>query len=146
MTKSNFLESGLLNLVLNNTNLAGIGDATGLRGSSTAGNLFIGLHTSAPAETANQTSAEATYTGYAREGVSRAGSAWTESNGTAVNAAEIAFDECTAGSNTVTHVTIGIAGSGTTSILYVGALTSAIQVSAGVTVRFAAGQLQVSED
>ncbi len=41
MSKSNTLASGLLSLILNNANLANIGDSTGLRGSSTQGSLYL---------------------------------------------------------------------------------------------------------
>ncbi|HYT46730.1 MAG TPA: hypothetical protein VEP90_30670, partial [Methylomirabilota bacterium] len=66
MSKSNTWESDLLLLVFNNTNAGSIGDATGLRGSSTAGSLYVSLHTADPGETDDQTSSEATYTSYAR--------------------------------------------------------------------------------
>lgn len=66
-----------LNLLFNNTNAANIGDATGLRGSSTAGNLYISLHTSDPGATGDQTTNEATYTSYARVAVVRSASGWT---------------------------------------------------------------------
>ena len=62
MSKSNSLENGLLELIFKNTNLANIGDATGLRGSTTAGNLFFSLHTGDPGEAGDQTTNETSYT------------------------------------------------------------------------------------
>lgn len=50
MSASNAFETALLTLIFNNTNLANVGDATGLRGSTTAGSFYIGLHTADPGE------------------------------------------------------------------------------------------------
>jgi hypothetical protein len=41
----NTSENDLLLLLFNNTNWANLGDATGLRGSSTAGSFYVSLHT-----------------------------------------------------------------------------------------------------
>ena len=48
MSMSNAAETAWLTLLLNNTNWANIGDATGLRGSTVAGSLYIALHTADP--------------------------------------------------------------------------------------------------
>lgn len=75
---ADFLQNGILDLIFRNANaLANVGDATGLRGSSTAGSLYIALHTADPGATGNQTTSEATYTSYARVGVVRSNSGWT---------------------------------------------------------------------
>jgi hypothetical protein len=50
MPLSDTFENDLMLLVFNNTNCADVGDATGLRGSSTAGSLYIALHTADPGE------------------------------------------------------------------------------------------------
>lgn len=50
MSKGNTFENDLLLLIFNNTDAALIGDATGLRGSSTAGSLYVALHTADPGE------------------------------------------------------------------------------------------------
>jgi hypothetical protein len=146
MSKNNTFENELLSHVLANADIADIGDATGLRGSSTAGSLYISLHTADPGETGNQTTSEATYTGYARVAVARSGSGWTVTNNSAVNAAEVAFPECTGGSNTITWFEVGTASSGAGKVLYRGQLTSSLAVSTGITPRFAAGELQITED
>ena len=73
MSKTNAWENGLLLLVFNNTNFANVGDATGLRGSSAAGNLHLSLHTSDPGEAGSQTTNEIAYTSYARVAVARSG-------------------------------------------------------------------------
>jgi len=149
MSASNAFENSLLLLLFNNTNIANIGDATGLRGSSTAGSLFVALHTADPGEAGDQTTSEATYTGYARVAVARSGAGFTVS-GTAptqvANAAAVGFPACTAGSNTVTYFSIGVATSGASVILVSGALTASLAVSNGITPSFAIGQLVATCD
>lgn len=54
--------NAFLLLFFNNTNWAVVGDATGLRSSSTAGSLYLSLHTSSPAEAGNQSTNEISYT------------------------------------------------------------------------------------
>jgi hypothetical protein len=46
-----------------NANMAGVGDATGLRGSSTAGNLIVHLHTADPGANAANKVVYAEYSG-----------------------------------------------------------------------------------
>jgi hypothetical protein len=58
MSASDEFENGILSLVLENTNYANVGDATGLRGSTTAGVLYVSLHTATLADTATQTTTE----------------------------------------------------------------------------------------
>jgi hypothetical protein len=106
----------------------------------------VALHTADPGEAGDQTTSEATYTGYARVTVSRNGSGWTVSGNQASNTAEITFPECTGGSNTITHVSVGLAVSGASQILYKGALTAAINVSNLITPRFPVGTLIMQED
>jgi hypothetical protein len=149
MSASNTFEAAVLNLLLNNTNIANLGDATGVRGSATAGSAFVALHTADPGEAGDQTTSEATYTGYARVAVSRSGSAWTISGTaptTAANAAAVNFASCTAGSNTITHFSVGFATSGASTIIVSGALTSSLAVSAGITPSFAIGALTATCD
>lgn len=106
-------------------------------GSSPATVLDIALHTAAPASSA-QTSNEATYGGYARVTVARSGAGWdAPSGGSLDNAALIQFAECTSGSNTVTHVSVGVSD----VIIHYGALTASRAVSAGIQPQFAAGAL-----
>lgn len=146
MSKGNTFETELLDLILNNANIANIGDATGLRGSTTPGSLYIALHTADPGEAGSQTTSEATYGGYARIAVSRSGGQWTVASGSASNANAITGSACTSGSSTITHVSVGTSSSGAGKILYKGALTSSLAVSTGITPSFAAGQLTLSED
>lgn len=151
MSKSNTWESDLLKLVFNNTTAALIGDATGLVGSSTAGSLYVSLHTADPTEGGNQTSSEATYTSYARVAVARTTGGWTvtlvdSGPSTVANVAATNFPQCTGGSNTITHVGIGASSSGTGKLLYSGALNSSLAVSNNITPSFQAGTLVITED
>jgi hypothetical protein len=108
-------------------------------------NLYVALHTADPGEAGSQTTSECAFGSYARVTVARSGSGFTVSGDTASNAAVIAFPECTSGSETVTHVSIGTASSGAGQILYKGALTASRSVSSGITLQFAIGALQVTE-
>lgn len=146
MSKSNAFENELLLLIFNNTDIANIGDAAGLQNSAAAGSLFVALHTADPGEGGTQATSEATYTGYARVGVARSGAGWTVSGNGVTNAAAVTFGECTAGTNTITHFSVGKETSGSTAILYSDALTAPLAVSALITPEFAAGALDITED
>lgn len=146
MSASNDFESDCLLLLLNNTNIANIGDATGLRGSTAAGSVYVALHTADPGEAGKQNTSETTYTGYARVAVARSGAGWTIS-GTAptqaANAAVVTFGACTAGPVTLTHFSVGYESSGATKIIISGALTAnlAVTASPSITPSFAIGAL-----
>lgn len=146
MSASNAFETSLLALLFNNTNNANIGDATGLRGSTTVGVFYVGLHTADPGETGTQSTSEASYTGYARVSVARSSAGWTVSGNAVSNAAAINFAAATAGSSTVTYFSIGTDVSGTGNLLFSGALTASLAVSAGITPSFATGALSVTAD
>ena len=132
-------ENNLLKLLFNNTTWANVGDVTGLVGSTAAGSFYISLHTADPTDAGNQSSSEATYTGYARVAVARSGAGWTVSGSSVSNAAAITFGACTAGSNTITHFAVGRASSGTGEIIGYG--TCSLSVSSGITPSFAIGAL-----
>lgn len=148
MSATNAFETALLQHIFQNADVALIGDATGLRGSTTAGSLFVSLHTADPGETGNQTTSETTYTGYARQGVVRSGSGWAVSGNNASNVAPITFGPCTTGTATITHFGIGTASTGTGSLLFKGALAASISVttSSNATQTFAIGALDVDAD
>ena len=150
MSTSNAFETSLITLLFQNTNIANIGDATGLRGATTVGSLYVGLHTADPGEAGTQATSEATYTGYARVAVARTSGGWTITSpggvGTVANAAAITFPACTAGSNTLTFFSIGTTASGATDLLLSGALTASLAVSNGITPSFAIGALTTTVD
>lgn len=149
MSATNVLEAGLLSLLFENANYANVGDATGLRGSSTAGSFEISLHTGDPGETGSQTTSEAGYTSYARVAVARSTAGWTVS-GTAptqaANDAAITFPACTGSSSTCTHFGIGSDHTGAGNLFISGALTASLAVSTGITPSFGISQLLVQLD
>ena len=133
MSKSNAFENAWLQLVFQNATIANIGDATGLRGSTTAGQLFFSLHTADPGEVGTQATSEVSYTGYARVGVARSGAGFTVTDNSVSPAANIDFPACTAGTATATHFSVGVASSGAALVLYKGAISPTIAIAAGVT-------------
>lgn len=133
MSKANSWENGLLLLAFNNTNFANVGDATGLRGSSTAGSFYVSLHTSDPGEAGDQTTNEIAYTSYARVAVARSGAGFTVTNNSVSPAANVSFPAGTGGSGTATHFGIGTASSGAGVLLYKGTVTPNIVCGNGIT-------------
>lgn len=149
--KSDIFENDLLKLIFNGTAIANIADNAA---SAPLTNLFIALHTADPlagaTEGQSQTTSEATYTGYARQAVARTAGAFsvtTDAAGlTKVSpTAVISFPQATAGSNTITHFSIGTAVSGTGKILYAGTVSPNINVVAGVQPQLTTAT-QVTED
>jgi hypothetical protein len=146
MSKTNAFETDLLELIFNNLAIANIGDASGLQPSGAAGSLYVSLHTADPGEAGDQTTSETSYTNYARVAVARSGAGWTIVGNNVSNTSAINFPQCTGGSATITHFGIGTASSGAGNLLFKGALTASLAVSAGITPQFAAGELDVNED
>ena len=144
MSATNVMENGLLSLIFENANYANVGDATGLRGSSTAGVFYISLHTGDPGETGSQNTTEADYTSYARVSVARSTAGWTVASGVADNDAAISFPAATGGSSTVTNFGIGSDSSAAGNLFFKG--TCSLSVSTGITPQFAAGALDISLD
>jgi hypothetical protein len=133
MGKSNFLSNALLKLIFNATAIANIADNAA---SSPLTNLFWALHTADPTASGVQNTSEATYTGYSRVSVARTTGGFTASSAQSTSpAANVDFPACTAGSNTITFASIGVAVSGATNILYSGTVTPNITVTNGVTPR-----------
>lgn len=147
MSASNVFETDLLELLFLNTTLANFGDATGLVGSTGAGNLTVALHTNAgsPGEGGDQSTNETTYGSYARQSVARSGSGWAVAAGVADNAALITFPQASSGSDVLAHVSIG--GGFSNNMFFYGALTATLTITAGVTQpEFAIGALDISLD
>jgi hypothetical protein len=136
MSKGNTTENDVLLKLFNATELSWDANT----------DLYVALHTGDPGESGNQQSSECAFGSYARQTVARSGSGWTVSGNTATNAATISFPECSSGSETVSYVSIGTASSGTGQILYSGALSASRSVSSGITLQFAAGALDITED
>lgn len=143
MSKANTTENALLALIFNATTFDGIAENDT---TSPNTNLYLALHTADPGEAGNQTTNEATYTSYARIAIARSGAGWTVSGNTAQNAALAQFPQCTGGTNTITHVSIGLLSSGAGTILYSGALNASLSVANLIQPQFSAGALTVTED
>lgn len=144
MSATNAFETALLTLLFLNTDLANVGDATGLRGSTTAGSFYISLHTANPDETGVQNTSEAGYTSYARVAVARSAAQWTVTNDTCDNDNAISFPAATGGSATCTHFGVGSASSSPGNLFVYGALAASLAVSNGITPSFAAGALDIT--
>lgn len=145
MSKSNAWETDLLNMVFNNTPAALIGDATGLRGSSAAGSLYLSLHTADPGEAGTQSTSEVTYTSYARVAVARTSGGFTISGNAVSLAANAVFPAGTGGSGTAAFFGIGTDATGTGKLLYKGAISPTIVTGSGVTPQINAGVVVTEE-
>lgn len=142
MSKGNTFENELLAHILENADIALIGDATGLRGSAAAGSLHFALHTADPGEAGAQNTSEVAYTGYARAAISRAPASWDiVGDGTATLAAILSFPQRTdAGVPvTATHFSLGTSATGTGKILYRGAITPNIIINQNTTPQLGTG-------
>lgn len=139
MSKGNTTENDLLNLFFLKTLPAWAGTLSDTGDT----NITVALHTADPWEAGTQSTSEATYTSYARVNVIRTSAGWTVAWNTSSNAALIQFPEATGGTNTITHVSLGV-NSG--QIMYSGALTASRSVSSGIQPQFNIWSLQISED
>ncbi len=144
MSATNVFEAGILSLIFENANYANVGDATGLRGSTTAGVFWIGLHTGDPGEGGSQNTTESAYTNYARVSNARSTAGWTVAAGVADNDAAITFPQCGATGSSITNFGIGSDSTGAGNLFLKGA--SVLTVSQNVTPSFAAGSLDISLD
>ena len=142
MSKGDTFENDWLKLIFNATAIANIADNAA---ASPLTNLYVALHTADPGEAGTQSTSEATYTGYARVAVARTSGGWTVAANSVSPVANIDFGACTAGTNTITYWSVGVASSGATKILYSGAVSPSISVSAGVTPRLTTAST-VTED
>lgn len=147
MSLTNAIETSLLSLLFNNANAANIGDATGLRGSTTAGVFYVSLHTADPGEAGTQSTSETAYTGYARVAVARTAGGWTVVGNQVSNTAVIAFGNATASPGAaLTHFGVGTDASGAGNLVLKGALGSSYQPAVGNAPQFGAGQLTATLD
>lgn len=127
-------------VVFNGTTWAGWMDNTV---TSPVTNVVSTLHTADPS-TGNQTTSEASYTGATRVNVARTSGGWSCTSGVATNVAAIVHGACTGGSNTISHVSLGKAASGTGEVACSGAVTTPLAVSTGVTPQFAISGISVT--
>ncbi len=155
MSKTNNFEDHLLQLLFQNvvtgSHVLNIGD--GLRGSATAGSLWISLHVADPGEApaTEQTTSETTYTNYSpngRQAVVRSAAGWAVAGGTADNVADIDFPVGGATGATISHFGVGTVDlpSGNGQLLYAGTVTPNLVVSSGVPPTFSIGDCNIAED
>ena len=78
--------------------------------------------------------------------MARTAGGWTVSGNQVSNTATVQFGECTAGSATATHFSVGLLTSGAGDILYSGSLSASRSISSGITPLFNAGALQGTID
>lgn len=147
-SKSNTWEEQALEMLFINTTVPLIGDAGGLRGSATAGSLYISLHLSDPGESGTQETNEISYTGYARKAVIRNDlSGWEFTSGSLKNMGTLVFGKMTGGTGgTVTHFGIGTSSSGAGKLLYSGAFAAGRQITEGITVSIPSEEIVITED
>jgi hypothetical protein len=132
MSKSNAFENSLLKLIFNATAIANLADNAA---TSPLTNLYVSLHTADPGEAGDQSTSEATYTGYARVAVLRTTGGWTVTNNRVSPVANIDFPNCTVGTNTITYFGVGTSSTGAGVLYYSGSVSPSISVSSGVTPR-----------
>lgn len=132
MSLGNTFENDLAKLIFNATAIANIADNAA---SSPLTNLYVAFHTADPGEAGDQTTSETSYTSYARVAVARTSGGWTVTNNSVSPTANVDAPQCTGGSATLTHFSVGTASSGAGKLLGSGTLTPNISVSSGVTPR-----------
>lgn len=139
MSKSDNFENRLLLLLFNATAFAGLAED-----HSSPVALELSLHTASPGEAGDQATTEATYTGYARITAARTSGVWEVTGNQVENVGALAWPECTAGSNEISHWAVGLVGDD--EILYYGSLTNSRIIDAGEVPTFPAGTLTIDED
>jgi hypothetical protein len=132
MSKSNTLETDILQLLFKATAISGIADNAA---SGPLTNLYAALHTASPADTGDQTTNEVAYSGYARVAIARSAVGFTVVNNAVTPMANIDFPTCIAGTATATHFSIGRSAVGGTGILYHGSISPTVSISTGVVPR-----------
>lgn len=139
MSKSNTFENDLMLLLFNNTAIADIGDAAGLRATTTAGSLWWSMHTADPGETGTAVTNETAYTGYARIAAARSSGGFTVTGNSVSPQANVDFGSCTASpGGALTHFGVVNTASGAGKLLYSGTLTPNITMAVGVIPRLLA--------
>jgi hypothetical protein len=135
MSKSDTFENDLMLLLFNNTAIANIGDAGGLRATVGAGTFWISLHTADPGEAGTAITSETAYTGYARVAVNRASGAggFTVTGNSVSPASNVDFGECSASpGGAITHFGVVNTSSGAGKLLYSGTVSPNITMAVGV--------------
>lgn len=142
---SNVFANELALLLFNNTDIANIGDIAGLQNSATAGSYFVSGHTADPGDAGTAATNELTYSGYARVGVVRTSSGWTVSSRNVTNTAGIQFPTSgSIGPESMTHWAICKEVSGSSIILFKGALVDTLVIGLNTAPYIQAGDLDIN--
>src|SRR5262245_21323235 len=98
--------------------------------------IAVALHTADPGDSGTMQSNEVSYANYARQAVARS-TGWTTAASSNVSPTGfIAFPASAGAGATITHFSTGKSGAGAAPILWSGAITPAISITApGITVR-----------
>jgi hypothetical protein len=124
MSKSDSLENSILKLLFQGVSIDGIATAT-----ATVTSFYVSLHTADPGDAGNQSTSEISYTGYARQALTRTTTAWSINGSTISPVNVIAFPTSTGGATTTaTYMGIGTTLTGTGTLLYSGPITPALIV------------------
>ena len=146
MSATNTLETGLLELILQNVDtnaaISALGD--GLQAATTAGSIYVALFTADPTDAGTQTN-ECAYGAYARVAVARSSGGWAVSGDTGDNVAAVTFPEATSGTETATHFGL-MSASSAGEMFFHGALDSGLAISTNVQPEFAIGVLDITAD
>lgn len=106
---------------------------------------YVALHNGDPGNAGTQLTNETTYTSYARVAVTAATGFSAAAGGSSANTGLIQFPQCTGGTDTVTHVTIGTAASGAGQVIYRGSLSASLAVANLIQPQFSISALTATE-
>lgn len=134
--KAATFDNDLLKLIFNATAIANIADNAS---SSPLTNLYLSLHTSDPSSSGNQTTNEATYSGYGRVAVARTSGGFTVSGNSCVLAAPAVFGTPASAGEIETYFAVGTASSGSGKILYRGPITPNLTIAIGTAPQLTTG-------
>ena len=131
MSKSDTLESAVLNLLLAAKPLANVFDNAA---SSPITDIWVALHTSDPGDTGTLGTNELAATAYTRIATTRSTAGWAVTSGSASPVAAITFPTLTSTSTgTITHFSVGLTSATTGgTIIYHGTVTPNINFGQNV--------------
>jgi len=148
--RSATFKNKLLQLIFNNVSYAGIGDSNGLLGSSTAGNIYLRLCTSATVCSDTVIGTEATFGGYPAKGlaVPRNTTNWTVTANAVKNAIDLTFPTTTSGNDVIRYLEVWInnTATGESSRLYWAQLDFDKAVLIGKAFSFLANGITITEN
>jgi len=132
--KSDAFAHDMLALIFNGAAISGLADNAA---SGALADLYLALHTADPSASGTQQSSETNYVGYARQAVARTSAGFVVSSPPSPKVtlnSQVNFPDPAAGTSaqTITHWSVGVAGSGATEILYRGPVSPVVPISVGL--------------